>query len=192
LTCSKPFDFAVISVDRGGPAARAGLRRGDLIDIRPNTFIERYFLYEVPLNGRALNLSVHSGSLQKELTVVPRAPILTWNFWLAAFAAFWLLLFAILITWRRADVPQMRLLSLWIAALVFTEALMGFAAPWAWAYLFLNISESIIASLSVALLVAASPDSTMARLHIYRDQDRDFFRCDRGSYHAAVRSACLL
>ena len=39
---SKPFNLVVTSVDRGGPAARAGLRRGDLIDIRANTLVERY------------------------------------------------------------------------------------------------------------------------------------------------------
>lgn|SRR5579863_3452583 len=59
-------------VDRGGPAARAGLRRGDLIDIRANTFVERYALSGAPLNGRPLTLSVHRGSLQQVLTVVLR------------------------------------------------------------------------------------------------------------------------
>ena len=151
---SKPFNFAVTSVDSAGPAARAGLRRGDLIDIRADTLVERYALFEVPLNGRALNLSVHSGSLQKGLTVIPRAPILTWNFWLFTFAALWLLLFATLIAWRGADLPQMRLLSLWIATFVFTGALIGFATPWAWAYVLQNISTSVLGPLSVALLAA--------------------------------------
>ncbi|HTA54712.1 MAG TPA: GAF domain-containing protein [Candidatus Acidoferrales bacterium] len=151
---SKPFNLAVTSVDRGGPAARAGLRRGDLIDIRPNTLIERYFLFAVPFNGRAFNLSVHSDSLQKEITIIPRAPVLTWSFWLFTFASLWLLLFASLIAWRGADLPQMRLLSLWIATFVFTGALIGFATPWAWAYVLQNISASVVGPLSVALLAA--------------------------------------
>jgi hypothetical protein len=151
---SKPFNLAVTAVERGGPFARAGLRRGDLIDIRPNTLIERYFLFAVPLNGRALNLSVHSGSLQKKLTVIPRAPILTWSFWLSTFAALWLLLFATLIAWRGANLPQMRLLALWIATFVFTGALIGFATPWAWAYVLQYISASVVGPSSVALLAA--------------------------------------
>jgi hypothetical protein len=151
---SNPFNLAVTSVDRGGPAARAGLHRGDRIDIRANTLIERYSLFDVPLNRRPLVLSVHRGSLQEKLTVIPRAPVLTWNFWLFTFAAFWLLLFAALIAWRGADLPQMRLLSLWISAFVLTGALIGFAAPWAWVYVLLNVSESVIGSLSVALLAA--------------------------------------
>jgi hypothetical protein len=151
---SRPFNLAVTSVDPGGPAAGAGLRRGDLIDIRPNALIERYFLFEVPLNGRALNLSVRSGSLQKQLAVIPRAPILTWKFWLFTFTVFWLLLFAILIAWRGAHLPQMRLLSLWIATFVFTGALLGFATPWAWTYVLQNISTSVVGPLSMALLAA--------------------------------------
>jgi len=166
---SRAFKLAVTSVDRGGPAARAGLRRGDLIDIRANTLIERYSLFDVPLNGRPFTLSVNRASLQEKLTVIPRAPILTWNFWLFTFAAFWLLLFAALIAWRGADLPQMRLLSLWIAAFVLTGALIGFAAPWAWVYVLLNISESVIGSLSVALLAAfasgfAPPLSRLRRI----------------------------
>jgi hypothetical protein len=151
---SKPFNLAVMSVERGGPAARAGLRRGDFIDIRPNSLIERYFLFAVPLNGRTLNLSVRSGSLQTKLTITPRAPILTWNFWLSTFAALWLLLFATLIAWRGADLTQMRLLSLWIATFVFTGASIGFATPWAWVYVLQNISASVVGALSVALLAA--------------------------------------
>ncbi|MGB8149779.1 MAG: hypothetical protein WCE97_01130 [Candidatus Cybelea sp.] len=151
---SKPFNLAVVSVERGGPAARAGLRPGDLIDIRPSTLIERYFLFAAPLNGRALSLSVHSGSQQKELTVVPRAPILAWNFWLFTLAALWLLLFATLIAWRGADLPQMRLLSLWITTFVLTGAMIDFATPWAWVYVLQNVFESVVGPLSVALLAA--------------------------------------
>jgi hypothetical protein len=151
---SEPFNLAVTSVELGGPAARAGLRRGDRIDIRANTLVERYSLFQSPLNGRPLALLVHRGSLQEKLTVVPQAPKLTWNLWLSTFAALWLLLFAALIAWRRSDVPQMRLLSLWLTAFVLTGALIGFAVPWAWLDVLLNISLSVAAPLSLALLTA--------------------------------------
>jgi hypothetical protein len=151
-----PFHLAVTSVDSGGPAARAGLRRGDLIDIRANTLVERYSLFQVPLNGRPLVFSVQRSSLQKNMTVIPSPSKLTWNFWLATVAALWLLLFATLIAWRGADLPQMRLLSLWIAAFVFSGALIDFATPWAWAYVLQSISVSVVGPLSVALLAAFS------------------------------------
>lgn len=150
---SSPFNLTVTSVDPAGPAARAGLRRGDLIDIRANTLVERYSLLEVPLNGRPLILSVRRGSLHRKLTVIPQALKLTWNFWLSTFAALWLLLFAALIAWRAADM-HMRLLSLWIAAFVLTGALIDFAAPSAWVYVFLSVSAYVVGPLSVALLAA--------------------------------------
>lgn len=151
---ARPFSLAVTSVEPGGPAASAGLRRGDLIDFRANTLTERYSLFQAPLNGRPLTLLVHRGSLQEKLTVVPRAIKPTWNLWLSVFAALWLLMFAALIAWRRSHVPQMRLLSLWLAAFALTGALIDFAAPWAWLDVLLNISLSVAAPVSVALLAA--------------------------------------
>lgn len=153
-TASKPFNLGITAVDPRGPAARAGLRRGDLIDIRANTLVERYALFAAPLNGRPLTLLVQNGSRQEKLTVVPTPLKLTWNFWLGTFAAVWLLLFAALIAWRCADVPQMRLLSLWLSVFVLTGALIGTAVPWAWLYVLMTVCLSVVAPLSVALLAA--------------------------------------
>jgi hypothetical protein len=152
---SKPFSIEVTAVDPGGPADRAGLRRGDLIDIRANSLVERYSLLDAPLNGRPIVLSVHgTDSAQERLSVTPQPLKPTWNFWPGAFAALWLLLFAAMIAWRRSDVPQMRLLSLWLAVFVLTGAMLGFASPWAWMYVLLNISLAIVGPLSVGLLAA--------------------------------------
>jgi hypothetical protein len=111
---------------------------------------------QAPLNGRPLILAVRRGSLQKQLTVIPR-PLPAERFWdllLGSFGNLWLLLFAALIAWRRADVPQMRLLSLWLAAFVLVGATSGFAAPWAWVYILCYISVSV-ALLLVLMLWAA-------------------------------------
>ena len=153
---SHPFNIAVTAVEPGGPAAHAGLRRDDLIDIRANTLVERFALLGgAPLNGRPVILSVHRGPLQEELTVVPRPQKTTWDFWLWPFGNLWLLLFAALIAWRRADMPPMRLLSLWLAVFVLAGATVtGFAAPWAWAYVLFNISSALAGPFSVALLAA--------------------------------------
>jgi hypothetical protein len=166
---STPFNLRVTSIAPAGPAARAGVRPGDLIDIRATTLVDRYSLLAAPLNGRPLSLSVRSGSLQEKLTIVPRPLKLKWNFWLGGFAALWLLLFAAVIAWRRADTPQMRLLSLWLAVFVLTGALIGFAAPWAWALVLLNVCLSVAAPLAVALLAAfasgfAQPLSQLRRI----------------------------
>jgi hypothetical protein len=153
-TSSKSFSLAVTSVDPGGPAARAGLRRGDLIDIRANTLVERFSLLGVPLTGRPLILLVHRGSLQKELTVIPLPGKLTWDSGLGWFAVLWLLLFAALIAWRRSDMPQMRLLSLFLAVFALGSGTGFVAAPWAWVYILANLSVNVAALLSVALLAA--------------------------------------
>ncbi|HEY6325244.1 MAG TPA: GAF domain-containing protein [Candidatus Cybelea sp.] len=141
-------------MDLGGPAARAGVRRGDLIDIRANTLAERLSLFGAPLSGRPVILSVHRGRLQKELTVTPRPIKLRWDFWPGEFAALWLLLLAALIAWRRADAPQMRLLSLWLSLFIFAGSTFVFAAPWAWVYILFSVSNTVVAWSSVALLVA--------------------------------------
>jgi 4-amino-4-deoxy-L-arabinose transferase-like glycosyltransferase len=126
---------------------------------------------QTPLNGRPLILAVHRGSLQKQLTVIPR-PLPAERFWdllLGSFGNLWLLLFAALIAWRRADVPQMRLLSLWLAAFVLVGATSGFAAPWAWVYILYYISIGLAPPLVLMLWAAfagcfAQPRSRLRRI----------------------------
>jgi hypothetical protein len=153
---SKPFNLVVTSVDPSGPAARAGLRGGDLIDIRANTIAQRFSLYGYggALNGRRLILSVRRGSLEKQLTLIPRPVNPTWDFWLGTFESLWLLLFAALIAWRRADVPQMRLLSLWLAFFTIAGGTFVFATPWPWVYILVSLVNTVAAWSSVALLAA--------------------------------------
>jgi len=155
---SGPSKLAVRSVEPGGPAASGGLRRGDLIDMRANTAVERLSFagIEVPVNGRPLALSVRRGSLQQELTVTPR-PLPAarfWDFLLGAFASFWILLFAALIAWRRSDIPQMRLLSLWLTVFVVVGATTGFATPWAWMSILFSVSNALDLPLVLALWAA--------------------------------------
>ncbi len=155
---SKPYTLVVRAVDPDGPAGRAGLRSGDLIDLRSLSLVERFSLLGFGpslLNGRPLILSVPRGAQQKELTVIPR-PLpaqRAWLIWLSALASFWLLLFAAVIAWRRADVPQMRLLSLWLAVFVVLGAATGFAAPWPWAYVLVSFA-SLTGPLSLLIWVA--------------------------------------
>jgi hypothetical protein len=155
VASSKPFNLVVRSVAPGGPAAQAGLRQGDLIDIRANTLVQRLpFVIGAPLNRRPQVYSVHRGPLHIELTAIAR-PLpagLYWPTLIGAFGSLWLLLFAALIAWRRADVPEMRLLSLWLA--VSTLAGVSLATPWVWVYILFSISSTTAATLAVALWAA--------------------------------------
>jgi len=154
LDPAEPFTIVVASVDPGGASARAGLRRGDRIDIRANSLVERFALLGAPLNGRPVSVSMHRGSLKRIATITPRPAKQDWSFWLGAFEGFWILLFAALIAWRRPDTPQMRLLSLWLAAFVLTGATLVFSAPWAWLYILFSGINTVAAPLAVALLAA--------------------------------------
>ena len=124
----------------------------------------------MPLRGRPIVLTTSRGSQQERVTVIAQKPRLTWSFSLSTFAALWLLLFATLLAVRGANMPQTRLLSLWIATFVLTGALLGFAAPSAWTYVLLGyLREQLHAPLSVALLAAfasgfAQPLSRLRRL----------------------------
>jgi MFS family permease len=153
-----PAHVVVRSVEPGGPADRAGLRRGDLIDMRANSVVDRLatLSLEAPLNGRPLVLAVHRGSLQKEISLVPE-PVPAqryWDFLLGSLGSLWLLLFAALIAWRRADVPQMRLLSTWLTVFVLVGATTGFAAPWSWPYVLFGVLSSLALALVLALWAA--------------------------------------
>ena len=109
-----PFHMCVLSIDPGGASDLAGIRAGDLIDLRENSPLERFWLLGQPLTGRPVSLTIERGSMRKRVTVTPQtlspirrdfvAPVL--------FGSLWLILFAGVIAWRRSDVRVMRLLCL--------------------------------------------------------------------------------
>jgi len=151
----QPYRLLVLNVDTGGPSDRAGVRSGDLVDMRSNTLVDRLAQFGQPLNGRPVALSIQRGSRQLRVTVVP-GPLTLSRFlsvYLAGdFGSLWLLLFAALIAWRRAYVPGNLLLSTVLICLaigIVTNPIF-FAAPWAWAYELLFICN-LAWPISVAL-----------------------------------------
>jgi len=151
---AKPYHLSVLAVNPGGPADRAGLHQGDLIDIRPNTLVERLGELFQPLNGRPIALSVRRGALIKQITVVPGPvldPTLRWFYALGALGNLWLLLFAALIVWRRAFVPGNLLLSFALVSFA-GEAINPnwLVTPWAWVSIVLVIySQSGVAAFAL-------------------------------------------
>ena len=185
---------------RGGPAARAGLRRGDLIDIRANTPCRAL----LPFRSAAQWTTSHPFGAQRvrckeELTVIPRAPKLTWNFWLSTFAALWLLLFAALIAWRRCRctpdataIAVARDLCSYGRLNRFRGAVgLGVRPPEHLRERSWTVVGGVVGGVRKRLrpaALAASSYRTMAMLHVPRDLHRDLFSWDCRSYHAAVRS----
>jgi hypothetical protein len=156
-TSEAPYRAAILAVDPGGAAARAGLHSGDRFDVRANALVERWQLLSGnAIFGHPITLLLQRGSQQSEVAIAPRP----WDgrFW---FFLFWycgillLALFAALIAWRRAETPGNLLLST-ILAFVAIGSISGpgdYALPWASAYVALAIVQTAY-FVSIALWVA--------------------------------------
>ena len=119
FTVSRTSDSAVVrvdTVDAGGAAEKSGLRAGDRIDVRNLAPGVRYRLltgvypheklaFAVSRNGATVPIDYVAGGL----------PVWRWDTLLYSFASFWMLAFAALIAWRRAGVPEARVLCALLA-----------------------------------------------------------------------------
>jgi hypothetical protein len=142
-----PYAAAVLAVDPGGAADRAGLRRGDRFDIRANARVERWQLLSGnAMSGRPITLLVRRDSQERPIAIAPRL----WDYGRFWFFILWyfgivlLALFAALIAWRRPEASGNLLLST-ILASVAIGSITGagdYALPWAWAYVFLAIANT--------------------------------------------------
>lgn len=182
---SEPFSVRVGSVDPGGPADRAGLRAGDVIDLRSNSLQERYWIAGRPLSGVRLPLLVRRGALQENVVLVPasiqsRYAGKSWNwtaflvygtsFFAQPCLTLWLAFFAALIGWRRSHVPEMRLLALVLVVLAISNEFndIEWALPWLWVYVVADFVSDVAFPLAVVLSVAfagcfARPPSPLRR-----------------------------
>lgn len=111
---SYPYHLVVLSIDPGHGADVAGLRPGDLIDIRANAPVERFWLFGQPLTGHQVTMLVRRGPQQYHVRILPQtvAPLrllLLTPLWLGFI---WIALFAAIIAWRRSDDAQLRTLCL--------------------------------------------------------------------------------
>lgn len=111
-----PGFVRISSVDPGGAAQNSGLRAGDLIDLRVLSASARYRIltgvapYErIPLtisrNAQTVHVVFHAGG----------KPTWRWDIWLFCASSFWLIAFAVLIAWRRADSAEARVLCVLLA-----------------------------------------------------------------------------
>ena len=175
-----PFGEKVADVNRGGAADRAGLRAGDLVDLRQNTLQERYWFVGRSFNGRPVTLSVSRGALHKKIVVVP-TPVResTWqrfliydlSFYADPALAIWLAFFAGLIVWRRSGIAEMRLLALALILYGATEIFGSneWTTPWLWANVTQDFAGDVVFLLSLVLWIElasgyARPLSTMRRI----------------------------
>ncbi len=161
---SEPHHLSFRGVDPGGPADRAGMREGDLVDVRDHSLLERLWMMGQPLAGRPVTFRVTRGSTSAQTIVVPGEFSFArfWNYALWEVTTLWLLLFAALIAWRRPYADNNLLLSsvLVCAAIGFNAEPIFFAWPWVWPHVALGIVGQAL-PLSVALWAALA--SSFAR-----------------------------
>ena len=177
---SRTADPAVVrvdAVDAGGAAEASGLRAGDLINVRDLAPGQRYrFLTGVYPHEKIALRVLRAGVTVPIEYVAGGPPVWRWDVWLSCFADFWILGFAALIGWRRADVREARVLCLllvasnvyaalvpgsWIGPSPLADAIaagFGIAALAAWAALLATFASLVARPLSrvrIALVMLA-------------------------------------
>lgn len=118
-----PFHLVVLSTDPGHGADLAGMRPGDLIDIRQSSALERFWLFGQPPTGRSVTIAVDRDGLQQRFTVVAQTIVRGRLFQLTPIwlGYIWIALFSAIIAWRRFNDPQMRSLCLLLIAYGFWQ-----------------------------------------------------------------------
>jgi hypothetical protein len=154
---SEPFALTVREVEPGGPAWRAGIRHGDVIDLRTSSLQDRYWIGWRPLSGRQITLQVRKGSHYRSVSLVagPASRTLTqWTLYAKPVLSFWLALFAALIAWRRPKTLELWLLPAALAVYALsTLATNLWATPWVWLYVAAEFYGDLADPLAVALWV---------------------------------------
>ncbi len=124
-----PFVVDVASLTRNGPAARAGVRAGDRIDLRSLSFADRVLLVAAPVARRPLHVVVERQRRTFAVDVVPVSMPLRWDGWIGYLILVWIAAFAALIAWRRPGLPEARLLSAALSCYVAADALQFLTTP---------------------------------------------------------------
>ena len=164
-------------VDPGGAADVSGVRAGDLINVRDLAPAERYRLLIGVHPHEKIAFAVSRGATKVPIDYVAGGPPpWRWDTLLWSFASFWILAFAALIAWRRADSAQARALSALLTIYVASSALLpgtwlspspladavasaiGWALNWAWVPLlatYASLAAKPVSSLRVGLTALA-------------------------------------
>ncbi len=122
-TTSVPFHDLVTFVVPGGPVAKAGIKAGDVADLRTASPTDRWRYRYTWLPDRSYTYVLLRGATQQRITLRPkRTPVdlSSWSWFVGAVGA---LIFATIIAWRRPWLVEARLLCLLLIATVIATCL---------------------------------------------------------------------
>jgi hypothetical protein len=136
-------------------AYRAGLRTGDLVDLRLLSAADRYrWTFGHFRRGARMVVPVVRGNRVDRFSITFGKISFTWDVALAYIGYFWVLLFAAFIAWRRAESAEARvlvlLLNAWVLGLAFQPNSWG--TPWIVPDAVAGVLGAILTSLGYALL----------------------------------------
>ena len=157
-----------IQITPNSAAQYAGLRSGEVIDLRPMSLFERYRLYSLKYRGETFRVFVLRNGQLSQISVVTRTTGWRWD-WSLRFGVagnIWMLLFGGLLAWKRADSVGARVLSLLLMLIIIAIAIAytgDFITPWpavdAAAHALWGVLQLAVPLLCVYAMLFAQPPS---------------------------------
>jgi hypothetical protein len=153
LVPGRPFTFVVTSLDAGRAAQRAGIRPGDVIDLRAQSTIVRMWLLAEPVADLPAQLKVMRDGRSFDATVVPLRINFgkRWDIVMFFIALEWMLAFAALLAWRKPGSYEIRLLSLTLILRGISYALSNFSASSPAVYITIFLGTNILTAVCIVL-----------------------------------------
>lgn len=115
-TTATPFVSRVSAIRPESISGRAGLRVGDLVDLRKLSPADRFAWQYAWRAGERITLHVTRGDATRTIAFTPSRRPVPWSIWLVIACEVWMLLFSALIAWRAADNAHARVLALFLAS----------------------------------------------------------------------------
>jgi hypothetical protein len=104
-----------LNVSPGGAADASGLRTGDLVDTRQITPAARFRLSFGARVGEPLDITVMRAGTTQHVTLLANRPGgLEWEYWLGYWGQAWIVLFCMLLAWRRPNSDEAGTLVLYL------------------------------------------------------------------------------